>query len=74
MSKTHRLLRDYRTKHGLSCGEFAKKLGIAEPTMRSLENGTRPITPERAKEIEDATNGELTRPQLRPDIYGEARA
>lgn len=70
MRHGNRLLREYRTKKGLSCEEFAKKLGIAEPTMRSLENGTRSITPERAKEIEEKTGGALTRTALRPDIFG----
>jgi DNA-binding transcriptional regulator YdaS (Cro superfamily) len=70
MANNHGLLRLYREKHGISCGEFARKLGVAEPTMRSLENGTRPITPERAKKIEEVTGGELTRPQLLPDIFG----
>lgn len=67
---SHELLREYRTKQGLSPKRFAKKLGVAVPTLRSLENGTRPITPERAKEIEDATGGAITRAALRPDIFG----
>lgn len=37
--------------------------------MRSLENGNRAITPERARQIEEATGGELTRQQLLPNIF-----
>ena len=65
-------LRLYRDKHGISCADFARRIGVAEPTMRSLENGTRAITPERAKLIEAATGGEVTRQQLPPDIFGPA--
>lgn len=67
MAKAHHLLREYRRKHGLSCAELAKLLGVAEPTARSLENGTRRITAERAAEIERATG--IPRHELRPDIY-----
>lgn len=69
MQAAHQILRSYRTKHGISLEDFAKRLGIAEVTLRSLENGNRTITAERAKEIEEQTNGALTREQLRPDIF-----
>lgn len=72
MPAGHQILRDYRVQKGLSPDDFAKQLGIAEPTLRSLENGTRAITAERAKEIEERTDGGLTRVQLRPDIFEAA--
>lgn len=52
MAKPHALLRESRAKLGLSCKEMAKRLRIPEPTLRSLENGWRPITAERAVELE----------------------
>jgi transcriptional regulator with XRE-family HTH domain len=64
------LLRAYRRDKGLSAEEFARDLEIAESTLRSLENGTRPITAEMAVHIEDKTVGGITRQQLRPDLYG----
>jgi transcriptional regulator with XRE-family HTH domain len=70
--RTGHVLRGYRVQAGLSPEEFAKKLGVAVPTLRSLENGTRPITPERAKEIEERLDGALTRAQLRPDMFEAA--
>lgn len=72
MAYEYRLLRNYREKHGIPCAELARRIGIAEPTMRSLENGTRAITPERAKLIEEVTSGELTRQALLPDVFGPA--
>lgn len=73
MSNGH-LIRSYRQGLGLSCKDFAERMSIPEPTLRSLENGSRIITAERAKEIEDKTNGELTRHALRPDIFASLRA
>lgn len=63
-------LRSFRESQGLSPDEFADLLGIPRPTLRSLENGTRPITAERAKQIEEKTRGGLTRIDLRPDLFG----
>lgn len=74
MEGSFTVLRAYRQQKGLSAEDFAKQLGIAEPTLRSLENGTRPITAERAKEIELATGGEITRHALRPDLFDAAAA
>ena len=71
MHKPHQVLRDYRQKLGLSCAEFARQLGIAEATLRSLENGHRKITAERAKEIAKNTKHRLTVRTLRPDLYQE---
>lgn len=70
MANEHLILRAYREKRGIPCAEMARRLGIAEATMRSLENGTRSITPERARQIEVATDGEVTRAALLPLIFG----
>lgn len=75
MDGSFTVLRSYRQEKGLSAADFAKQLGIAEATLRSLENGTRIITAERAVEIEEKTGRELTRQSLRPDLFpDEARA
>jgi hypothetical protein len=44
-------------------------LGIAEVTLRSLENGNRRITPEKAKEFDERTGGKLLRVRLLPDFF-----
>jgi transcriptional regulator with XRE-family HTH domain len=59
----------YREAHGLSRKEFADVLGIAEVTLRSLENGNRRITPEKAKEFDERTGGKLLRVRLLPDFF-----
>lgn len=72
-TKPHKL-REFRRKNSLSCKQMAGLLRIAEPTLRSLENGTRKITAERAVEIEAATKQKIMRNDLRPDLFGKRRA
>lgn len=71
MHKPSHVLREYRQKHGLSCADVGKLLGIAEPTARSLENGNRRITPEMAVEIEKALG--IPRQKLVPDLFESRR-
>lgn len=82
MDHANEVLRTYRQEHGLSCKEMGDLLGIKESTVRSLENGNRQVTPERAKNIEEkvalALAGRkvrraLTRWQLLPDFFGEPK-
>jgi transcriptional regulator with XRE-family HTH domain len=61
-------LRAYRLRHGLSCAELAKALDIAEPTLRSFENGHRVVSAETAVEIERRIG--VTRQRLRPELFG----
>ena len=68
----HKLLREYRVRKGISPKEMAKKLGIAESTLRSLENGTRPITAELCRDIEMETEAELRRSDLWPEMFRES--
>lgn len=74
MAQRHNLLREYREKHGISPADMAKELGIAESTLRSLENGTRLIQPETCRDIEAVTRGQLTRADIDPDLFGKVLA
>ncbi|WP_443696178.1 transcriptional regulator [Pseudomonas sp.] len=47
---------------------FAIKLGVTASYLSRLVSGDRSITAERAIQIEDATEGVITRFDLRPDI------
>lgn len=71
--KPGQVLREYREGRGVAPDAFAKQLGVAESTLRSMENGTRPITPQRAVEIEERTSGGLTRQKILPELF-EAKA
>lgn len=48
---------------------LAAKLGITPVLINQWANEKRPIPPERCVEIERATDGEVTRPELRPDDW-----
>lgn len=48
---------------------LATKLGITPVLINQWANAKRPIPPERCVEIERATDGEVTRPELRPDDW-----
>ncbi len=53
---------------------IASYLGVTRGTIRQYRCGILRVTPERAIQIEKATNGEITREDLRPDIFGKEAA
>ncbi|OFJ47685.1 hypothetical protein BA896_000325 [Janthinobacterium lividum] len=59
---------DY-TKHHCSQRVLANKLGITPVLISQWANGLRPVPPERCVEIEKATEGKVTRKDLRPDDW-----
>lgn len=67
-------LRAFRISNGFTPSEMAKKLGIAESTLRSYENGHREIDGDFAVHIEAVLG--LDRMLIRPDLFRrrEARA
>jgi transcriptional regulator with XRE-family HTH domain len=60
-------LRNFRVNHGRSSKDIAKTLGIAESTLRSYENGSREISGDLAKKIEEKLG--IDRADLRPDLF-----
>jgi DNA-binding transcriptional regulator YdaS (Cro superfamily) len=48
---------------------LASKLGISPSYLSQLANGQAPASPERCVEIWRATDGEVTRQDLRPDDW-----
>lgn len=51
---------------------LAEKIGVSPQFVCQMANGTRPIPATLVLKIEDATNGAVTRHDLRADIFGEA--
>ncbi|MGX2956404.1 YdaS family helix-turn-helix protein [Ursidibacter arcticus] len=49
--------------------DFAKKLGISKSYLRQVETGYSPMPVYLAKKIEEITNGEVTKSELRPDLW-----
>ena len=67
MAKPKTALRGYRAQKDLSAEEVARKLGIAESTLRSYENGNREIDGDTAVLIEDRLG--IPREDIRPDLF-----
>jgi DNA-binding transcriptional regulator YdaS (Cro superfamily) len=66
-------LRKYVEENGGQT-EFARRLGVSQGLVWQWLNEKTGVTWERAKEIEAATGGAVTRHELRPDIFGPAPA
>lgn len=49
---------------------FAKEVGVTQGMVHQWASGKSPITPERAADIERVTGGQVTRIELRPDVFG----
>lgn len=55
------------------CGgvaELARRIGRAPAFVYQMRSGVRPVPPTLVLTIEAATGGEVTRHDLRPDIFG----
>jgi DNA-binding transcriptional regulator YdaS (Cro superfamily) len=50
----------------------AEALGVKPPTVSQWVSGQRPVPPRFCRQIEAATEGEVTCHDLRPDIFGPA--
>lgn len=52
-----------------NAASLARKLSISPALISQWKNGTRPVPIERCPDIERATNGAVTRKDLRPDDW-----
>ncbi len=60
---------EYLRENQVTQAAFAARLGVTQGLVSQWLNGTTVITPERAKSIEDATEGAVRRHELRPDVF-----
>lgn len=73
-------IRTYREKHGLSQADFAALFpnepgkSATQGLVWQWEDGKQRFTAERAIQIEQITGGEVTRHELRPDLFAPQRA
>lgn len=63
-------IKRYRDQHQLSQAGFARLIGVTQSLITHWENGRRRPGPRFARYIEEKTQGELTRADLRPDLFG----
>lgn len=54
--------------------QLATALGVTPSAVNQWVTGATRVTAERAAQIEKATNGAVTRNELRPDVFGEPAA
>lgn len=57
-------IREWRLANNLTQSSLAKNAGLATPYISQIETGSRRPSPEAAKRIEAATNGEVTAAEL----------
>ena len=67
-------IKAYLKKHEMSQADFAKKMAVTQGLVWQWLNGHTKVTAERAVEIERCTAGEITRHDLRPDLFPRAAA
>lgn len=53
-----------------SQGALAKAIGVTQPLVWQWCNGKRPVAAHHCVAIEVATTGQVTRYDLRPDVFG----
>lgn len=51
---------------------LAAHLGVSRQFINQLYNGTRQVPPKMVLDVERATGGNVTRYELRPDIFGDS--
>lgn len=54
--------------------DFATKLGRSRNYLAQIACGARKPSPLLAREIEEASGGQVTRAELLPDVFGPSRA
>jgi DNA-binding transcriptional regulator YdaS (Cro superfamily) len=59
----------YIERHGLTQTEFAKRIGVDQSMVSQWVTHRRPISPEAAMKIEQKTNGEISKADLRADLW-----
>jgi DNA-binding transcriptional regulator YdaS (Cro superfamily) len=64
-------LAEYLIESGVTQAEFAGRVGVTQGRVSQWLSGET-ITAERCVAIEAATNGHVTRFDLRPDLFGPA--
>lgn len=67
-------LKTYLRKTRTTQQAFADALGVSQGLVSQWIKGVTRITGEQAVEIEDKTGGQVTREELRPDLYRRTKS
>ena len=49
---------------------LARRIGVGQTSVSYWLTGAKDVPPKRAVQLEAVTNGEVTRKELRPDLWG----
>ena len=63
-------IRAYLEKHKLSQKEFGDRIGVSQGLVWQWLEGKTRVDPKHFNNIEEKTEGEVTRRDCRPDIFG----
>lgn len=61
----------YLNSSGLTQAEFARRIGVSQAQVYQFLNGIRPVSEKVCVRIEQETNGQLCRKDLRPDDWAD---
>ncbi len=67
-------LQSYLDKHGLSQCKFAEMIGVSQGAVWQWLVGRSKVSPKHFHKIERKTGGEVTREDVRPDLYQKRQA
>jgi DNA-binding transcriptional regulator YdaS (Cro superfamily) len=62
-------IENYIAKQGITISDFAKRLGVSRNLVYQWVNNIRPVAARHCPRIEALTDGQVTRPELRPDDW-----
>jgi DNA-binding transcriptional regulator YdaS (Cro superfamily) len=62
----------YLSRHQLTQAVFAKRIGVGQSMVSQWVTHRRPISPQAAIRIEEKTKGEVSRSDLRSDLWQQA--
>lgn len=63
------IISEYRERHNLTIGDFGQLVGVTYEAVRRWEKGQLRPGAQRAITIEKATEGEIGRHEIRPDLW-----
>ena len=62
-------LKEYLSIKGNTATALGKKVGVSHASILRYANNKQPISGDRAVDIERETDGQVTRQELRPDLW-----
>lgn len=66
-------LKEYLLQNDITQVKFAKMINRSRATVNDYVNGWRNISLRTAVQIEKMTNGQVTRKEMRPDLFEEPK-